>query len=1736
MRRKWKGFVAKAMTFVTVATTVTGNGTLLVNAAETVESAEIEESDAQSATESTEGDFLSFEMKALTSGNDSTETESDSTETESGSTETESVEDSGTTEEVETLSDDGDWQFAYFGTSTSAVANTLVDGTGIAAGTDLTTANDAQVSLTSCTYNADGSINKKGGKFVATDGYDGISYYYTKIAAGTENFYLQADVTVDYINPTPDGQEGFALLARDSVGENGVAESAYYTNSCATIGTKLSYTDEDGVLYENLKDIVGYRCFDGLTDTTNAPTAGSFSLSAGGFDKNLITAGSTYTISLEETNSAYIMTYYTKADDGTLTEVNSYTKYKEAEGDDPLEVIDKDYEYVGFAVARGCNATFDNIIFRTSDAATDDPWEARPSEYVATDYQITSPATATDGTYTLVFTANADGVATVTNETTGAVLVTGQNITADEKYTFTCDMTEDTTFAVEFTPDADYKINDYTFLSSYETQTIRKEVSYRSFSNDTIYVTADGSASNQGTSFTDAVDLETALSYAKAGQTIILKAETYTLNSKLKIERGRDGKEDAYITVETDPDSNEYAVFDFNQTGEGLEIWGDYWHFERINVTGSKSGSKGCQLSGHYDILEQMNFYNNGNSGLQISGSSAETIADWPSNNTVLNCTSMNNADTAMEDADGFAAKLTCGEGNVFDGCIAAYNADDGWDFFAKTATGCIGAVTIKNCVAYRNGFLIVDDGTDDELVDDYITANLGLADTKMPSSSYSFDGSNYGTPVINGADIQMNGTVINAGNGNGFKMGGSALSGNHILKNSVSYENKAKGIDSNSCPDIKVYSSTSYNNGNYNVALYSNSKITTDFEADGILSFRTAINDNMLGIGEKISLYSQTDVITTSNTNYFWNTTSKTSVNAAGTEITSDMFENLDTSVAPVRNEDGSIEMNGLLVLTAAAPGNAGANLSDSQADTTLWVVGDSTVSAFSDKYYMPRYGWGTQLSTFLNSHVTVENLAVSGTSSKSFLSNANYQTLLDGMEEGDYLIIGFGHNDEKTGDTTFTSGDGDYQTEGSFANSLYTNYIKVAQEKGVEVILVTPIARRSATSDYTGESGHITEFGDYAQAVRDLGEDLDIPVCDLTAQTIALNTKIDSDSDTTNDSKYMHAWTSKKETSVDNTHTNLFGAAENAYLIATDLTENGSSLAAYVKAGITDPMEEVSTWFEKSINADYVEPTYDQPTSTSETWEAFTDANGNVWYGSVFGDVGSGNTTNQELFALGADEDGNMDINAGITKNTGKIAGSSDGLAMYYTRIPVESSFDLKADVTVKSYNSAGSPTKQAGFGLMVRDDMYVDEYVSTTMGDYVVAGTVFQSTNLLGYNTYARKSGSLTYCGGSLEAAPQAGETVSLEIASTTDGYLAKYGDNDSVISGYDFALTSVDGDYIYVGFFAARTIEISASNIELTIDGVKMENYDSYAINDGDDSDNGDDSDSGNDSDNGDDSDSGNDSGNGDDSDNGNDSDNSDNSNNDDADNSDDSNSDDSNSDDSNSDDSNSGDDAADSSNSDSGNDADSTDDTDNSDVSGTVINTTTTTDATTTTNTTESTVVSAAALAAALASGTDYVLQMDGYTWTIHAGTITIAQNVDLHVTMNGTTAIPAETLAALAGSNEYMTLSLDAFSGSFGFEAALTLNVGAARNGMYGNLYYYNSEGRLEFVDSALIDANGNLTLDFTHASDYVIIFSAEDMAPAAVKTGDETPLAGMIILFFAGALGLGYAGRRKAR
>ena len=81
-----------------------------------------------------------------------------------------------------------------------------------------------------------------------------------------------------------------------------------------------------------------------------------------------------------------------------------------------------------------------------------------------------------------------------------------------------------------------------------------------------------------------------------------------------------------------------------------------------------------------------------------------------------------------------------------------------------------------------------------------------------------------------------------------------------------------------------------------------------------------------------------------------------------------------------------------------------------------------------------------------------------------------------MDSMTSGDYLLVGFGHNDEKAEDGRYTDPNGAYTTEGSFANSLYENYVKPAQEKGVTVILCTPIVRRTATGEWSSSNLHIT------------------------------------------------------------------------------------------------------------------------------------------------------------------------------------------------------------------------------------------------------------------------------------------------------------------------------------------------------------------------------------------------------------------------------------------------------------------------------------------------------------------------------------------------------------------------------------------------------------------------------------------------------------------------------------
>ena len=121
-----------------------------------------------------------------------------------------------------------------------------------------------------------------------------------------------------------------------------------------------------------------------------------------------------------------------------------------------------------------------------------------------------------------------------------------------------------------------------------------------------------------------------------------------------------------------------------------------------------------------------------------------------------------------------------------------------------------------------------------------------------------------------------------------------------------------------------------------------------------------------------------------------------------------------------------------------------------DASGVSRIFIVGDSTASPFNDPYYIPRFGFGTKVQDYLDSSkAAVVNLAVSGRSSTSFISDPgsakNYDLLKKNIRKGDYLIIAFGHNDEKLEAERYTDPNAGKDDAGSFQNSLYYNYVKL-------------------------------------------------------------------------------------------------------------------------------------------------------------------------------------------------------------------------------------------------------------------------------------------------------------------------------------------------------------------------------------------------------------------------------------------------------------------------------------------------------------------------------------------------------------------------------------------------------------------------------------------------------------------------------------------------------------------
>jgi len=157
-----------------------------------------------------------------------------------------------------------------------------------------------------------------------------------------------------------------------------------------------------------------------------------------------------------------------------------------------------------------------------------------------------------------------------------------------------------------------------------------------------------------------------------------------------------------------------------------------------------------------------------------------------------------------------------------------------------------------------------------------------------------------------------------------------------------------------------------------------------------------------------------------------------------------------------------------------------------------TLWVIGDSTASVYASTLY-PRMGWAQPLQDYFTpACATVSDRAISGRSSKSFFDEGAWATVRAGLRAGDYVLIQFGHNDEKSEDPTrFT------EPFGSFQQYL-SIYIEEARASGATPVLLTPIQRNKWNGSVLQDT-----HGQYPEAMRQLAAAREIALVDTSALT---------------------------------------------------------------------------------------------------------------------------------------------------------------------------------------------------------------------------------------------------------------------------------------------------------------------------------------------------------------------------------------------------------------------------------------------------------------------------------------------------------------------------------------------------------------------------------------------------------------------------------------------------------
>lgn len=209
----------------------------------------------------------------------------------------------------------------------------------------------------------------------------------------------------------------------------------------------------------------------------------------------------------------------------------------------------------------------------------------------------------------------------------------------------------------------------------------------------------------------------------------------------------------------------------------------------------------------------------------------------------------------------------------------------------------------------------------------------------------------------------------------------------------------------------------------------------------------------------------------------------------------------------------------------------------------TKVYLIGDSTMANKEIKAY-PETGWGMPFRYFFDSTVEVDNRAKNGRSTKSFIDEKLWQPVADNLQEGDYVLIQFGHNDEVKTKKTYT-------TETEFRDNL-SRYVNEARSKKGIPVLITPVARRKFDSSGKVEGTHDV----YSAIVRDVAYRLHVPLIDLDKKSQVLLQEMGPEN-----SKWLYNYLDANEhpnypeAHKDDTHFSELGARKMAEIVLAEI-----------------------------------------------------------------------------------------------------------------------------------------------------------------------------------------------------------------------------------------------------------------------------------------------------------------------------------------------------------------------------------------------------------------------------------------------------------------------------------------------------------------------------------------------------------------------------------------------------